>query len=304
MMYKYKIEYRILTLAKNAVAESSEKLATFSVDDVEFSHWSFSHMEGWIGNYWISKFEAEADNRLDAYKACIQKLKRIVPRLSLITQSYIEFIGQPFLITKEANEIGFFGYVEETEGVGLMFMENEKEALTILLENESVPEEFYYYWNDAVNTTGYSAKLLLMFSAIEALTKKSDGTKDFEKINEILGEDLNSQLFQQNTGLRHRLIHGEYFSGEDPQVDYLEVVHKKIINYFNASILNRELLNTNVKNPQRHFFGNREVGRFFIRKIDKGVLDFREVLNDFSENEFHTPKTHEHVFEEGLNENF
>ena len=58
-------------------------------------------------------------------------------------------------------------------------MTTQQKALLALLGCPQIPEEFFYYWNDAVNSTGYSSKLVLMFSAIEALVKKPDGEKDF-----------------------------------------------------------------------------------------------------------------------------
>lgn len=303
-MTKYTVEYRILTLAKNAVMGNPEKPARFIIDDIEFSHLNFTHNEGWLENYWIAKLDIEIGNRFEAYKQCTSKLKKIIPRLALISQSYTEFINQPFLITKEDNKIGFFGYKKDRNGTGLMFREKEKEALDYLLSNESIPEEFYYYWNDAVNTIGYSAKLLLMFSALESLAKNNKGKKDFNIINKILGEELTNQLFQQNFGLRHRLIHGEYFNREDQKTDYLDIVHKKVIGYFNKSILENNLINENVVNPQRHIFGNKDTGRFFIQRMDENDLNFREVLNDFQENEFNSPKKHKHIEDKTLDENF
>ena len=301
-MTKYTVEYRIQTLAKNAVLEANKKPAEFFVDDIKFSQWDFNYNDGCLGDYWISKLEIEAETGFKAYEICVKKLKRIIPRLALISQCFIEYHAQPFLIKKDGSELGFFGYIKENNGTGLMFMENEKNALETLLKDKLIPEEFYYYWNDAVNTIGYSAKLLLMFSAIESLSKKSNGKKDPNLIIKILGEELNKKLFQQKTGIRHKLIHGEYF--EDLKTNYLEPVHKRVIQYFNRSIFKSKLICEKVRYPQRHFFGNKERSSFFIKRKKEGTLNFKEVLNDFDENEFQSPKEHEHIIDKDLYKNF
>ncbi len=297
-MKKYIIEYKIPTLAENAVMENTDSPATFSIDGIEFSQWDFNHRDGWLGDSWIGKLTIEAGDKLEAINIFVSKLKKIIPRLSLISQCYIEFLDQPFLITKNNGTTGFFRYIKKRKGVGLSFREEEKNALAHLLKNDFISEEFYYYWNDAVNTIGYSAKLLLIFAAIESLVKNKKGGKDFNLMEKILGKELCDELFSPNTGLRHRLTHGEYFELGDSKIDYLDRIHKKVMGYFNKSVLNQSLLSENVKHPQRHFFGNKEEARFFIERIDGKKLNFREVLIDFSENDFHELKQHKHVSEE------
>ena len=234
MTNKYKIEQKILTLAHCAVMEKKDDPASFEVDDTKFSHWDYNYRDGWLTDAWLAVATIEAGNYHKAFAEFIKKLARLVPRISLISQSYIEYLSEPFIIHKIGSDTTFFRYTYDTGAVGLMFMEGERKALKILLDNKVIPEAFYYYWNDAVNATGYSAKLLLMFSAIEALVKKN-GQKDWNLISEMLGADLVKELFgtkeQSNTGLRHRLVHGEYFGNQDNGKNYLELVHNKVIKY-------------------------------------------------------------------------
>ena len=68
-----------------------------------------------------------------------------------------------------------------------MFVEDHQQALVRLLADPSIPEEFYYYWNDVVNAVGYTPKLLLMCSAIECLTRIRHGEKDWTKVERVLG---------------------------------------------------------------------------------------------------------------------
>lgn len=300
----YKIEHKILTLSHCAVMEKKDEPASFDVDGIKFSHWDFNYRDGWNTDAWIASSEIHSKNFVDAINIFSKKLSRLIPRISLICQSYIEFTAEPFLIHETSKDVAFFKYIVDVRGGGLMFMEKEQEALKELLDYAEIPEEFYYYWNDAVNAVGHSAKLLLMFSAIEALVKKN-GNKDWILINEILGKELVEELFgtkeKSNTGLRHRLVHGEYFSDQDNGKNYLELIHNKILNYFNTKIFSKSLISENVVHPQRHFFGNKEEGRWFIkRKNGSSSFSLKDLMNDFTENGFRTPVNYEIVFNKNL----
>jgi len=253
----YLFQHRIETLAHNAVMNESQA-SSFTEQEICFSHWDFNFRDGWSQNFWLAKGDTQANNLNEAYKRIREQLIKIVPRIALIGQSYIDFITQPVLVHREDRDFAFLSYVADSEAVGLMFMENERKALRMLIDDSQIPEEFFFYWNDAVNTTGYSSKLLLMFSAIEAMVKTNAGRKDFAKLEQILGNDLKTELWgsreDSQGALRHRLVHGEYFEPGDSGRDYVELIHKKIIDYFNGCIFGETLLSENVKHPQRHFF--------------------------------------------------
>lgn len=300
----YKIEHKILTLAHCAVMEKKDEPASFEVNGIKFYHWDFNYRDGWTTDAWIASSEIRSKSFVDAINIFSKKLSKLIPRISLICQSYIEFTIEPFLIHKTSAGVAFFKYIVDVHGGGLMFMEKEQEALKELLGNTEIPEEFYYYWNDAVNAIGYSAKLLLMFSAIEAFVKKN-GNKDWTLINEILGKELVEELFGTkevpNTGLRHRLVHGEYFSNQDNGKNYLELIHIEILKYFNTKIFSKPFISENVVHPQRHFFGNKQEGRWFIkRKNGDSTFSLKDLMNDFTENGFRTPANYEIVFDENL----
>lgn len=304
MANKYKIEYKILTLAECAVMEKKEDPASFEIDGIKFSHWDFNHRDGWITGAWLAVAIIESENYHKALAEFRKRLSRLIPRVSLISQSYIEYLSEPFLIHKINTNKTFFRYTNDVDAVGLMFMEEERKALQILLENKEIPESFYYYWNDAVNATGYSAKLLLMFSAIEALVKKN-GQKDWNLINEILGANLVEELFgtreKSNTGLRHRLVHGEYFGNQDNGKNYLELVHNKVIKYFNDKIFKESLIHENVTHPQRHFFGNKQECKIFVKIKNGNDFYLKDLLKDFVDSGFRTPEKYEHIFDDILN---
>jgi len=291
----YRIEQKILTLAECAVMESRKKPASFRLNDIEFSHWDFNFGAGCIGDAWIAKTEINSENFMQAYKDFNNKLAKIIPRISLISQAYIEYATQPFLIHKDESDIAFFRFTRDTEPVGLMFMEEELKALEILIKKPETPDEFFYYWNDATNTIGYSAKLLLMFSAIESLAKqlvkesKEKGKKKPKKefMKEILGSDLYKKCFEPTKGLRNRLVHGDYFQQNDFKKNYLEIIHKKVISYFNREVFKENLISEDIINPQRHFHLNKEMTWFFIKIKDKSQkFSLKEVLNEFQDEEF------------------
>jgi hypothetical protein len=294
---KYHIQHRIMTLAENAIMnkDAPQKPGSFLLEDVTFSHWDFNLRDGWLEDAWMAESIIDATNLREALKIFFSKINRIIPRTSLIVQCYIQYWTEPFLVLKEGSDVAFFRYTKDSGPVGLMFTENHRDALALLLSNCSIPNEFFYYWNDAVNAVGYSSKLLLMFSAIEALVKKN-GKKDWQLLEQILGKQLKVDLFgQSNTGLRHRLVHGEYFNAGDSGNNYLDLVHKKIITYFNDAIFGRKLLDEDVVQPQRHFFGNRQECKTFIKSNGTAGLTLKEVLSDFNENDINKLKHYAHV---------
>lgn len=303
----YHFEQKIETLAQNAVEEQARS-ASFEAGGVHFSHWDFNHSDGWMENAWLATGEIEANSLTDAYKTFTRHLIKLIPRIAFVSQCYTDYLVQPFLITRIDSDLGFLRYTESVDGVGLMFMDEEREALNHLLQDETVPNEFFYYWNDAVNSLGYSGKLLLMFSALEALAKAKGGGKDFTKLEKILGPELKKKLFGQkgasSGGLRHRLVHGEYFAASDLGSDYLAEVHKSVIGYFNSEIFEKELLEQEIVRPQRHLLGNRHEYRLFIRAKDGHSLDLKSVLADFSKHGIDDFENYEAVYDEDLRDAF
>ena len=113
--------------------------------------------------------------------------------------------------------------------------------------------------------------------------------------------DLFGTKKKPDTGLRHRLVHGEYFDDTDSTKNYLDLVHKKVIHYFNDYIFSEKILNEDVVSPQRHFFGNKEECRSFVKSKDGSCgLTLKEVMKDFNENDLYNPKNYDHVFCEEL----
>ena len=300
---KYKIEYKISTLARCAIMKEKAKPASFKINDtieIEFSHYNFSYRKGWEGEAWIASSEIEAKNYHKAFDLFYQKLSHIMLRIPFISQSYTN-INESFLIHKLKDPKVFFRYIKSAKGVGLMFMEKEKRALEELLKNNVIPNEFFFYWRDVVNTIGYSAKLLLMFSAIEALAKslaKNKNKKDkYNIIEKILGKKLKKAIYNSNNkGLRHRLVHGEYFNNpQDSSKNYVDLIHNKILKYFNNNFFSEPFLHK-ITRPQRNPFGNKkELKLFFKRKDNKKYFILKELLEDFNKNGYENLKNYEYI---------
>lgn len=274
-MTLYKIQKKIKTLSDN-FADIYKN--SFEVEEFCFRQWDFNYADGCLGDAWIVEAKIDAINYKDAYSLFHKKLQKIVTRISLVCQTYINGNNGSVLITSGNKNYGYVHYIQEDLPVGLMFMEEQKRALDILLEN-NVRDEFFYYWNDAVNTTGYTAKILLMASAIEALIKKPNGTRDYELRKQILGDTLDGKIFRQTSGLRHRLVHGEYLSEpEDVGNNYVIQIHKRIVEYFNEKVIKEDLISENVVDPQRNFIDNYSCGNFFIKPIRDSVLDLKPII--------------------------
>jgi hypothetical protein len=301
---RYRVEQRIETLADNAVMKDGRMEAAFSVGPVRYSHWDFDLSRGWPSDFWLAEASIEAGDYKAAFGIFRQELNRVIPRISLISQAYTDFLQQPLLIVKEGEPVGFLRYLRKKPGVGLMFVEDHLKALVRLVEDASIPEEFYYYWNDVVNAVEYTPKLLLMCAAIECLTRTGHGKKDWKKVVEVLGTELKEELYgtkeDSSAGLRHRLSHGEYFGADHSGKNYVELIHKKVMAYFNDHILKERLLELNVVSPQRHFVGGLEGGSWFLKSKNSGSLSLKSILLDFEKNNVNQLEDHELVYDDSL----
>lgn len=287
-MPKYQVEHKISTLLKNSVHQE-DTYDRFDFDGLQFSHWDFNPSDGCIGDSWIVSGVFDATDGITAANDARKKIQGIISRIAFIGQAYIEHYAQPFMVTRFDFEqpVALFYFAKEIKPVNLSFQEEEREILENLVTCSIVPEEFFFYWKDTVNTFGYSSKLLLMFSAIEALTKnlaKINKTKKFDEIEKILGKKLKEEIWKPIVGLRHRLVHGEYLQQKDKR-DYIEEIHRKILVFFNNNILGKEKISLDVIHPQRHFLGNGEYWFGFIESVGDNTLDLKSVLSDFEAND-------------------
>ena len=276
----YRIQHRIRVLLSNNAnvsAESSDEYHSFTVDGVTFKSWEQDFREKWRAGAWLVEASMDADSLDDAFRQYVIAMSRIVPRIAFVGQAYINDRNGLIFIKREDKDFGWLRSIVSSEAVSLSFMDEEKQALDLLLAEKSIPDTFYYYWNDAVNTTSYTGKLLLLFGAIDSLAIRGQRRA---KRNEILGEALATEIYNDDTGLRNRLTHGEYLNETDGK-NYVELVHKQVLEYFNKTVLNMDILELDIVQPQRHFDENYEGARLFIaQKSDEYPLDIYAIAKD------------------------
>jgi hypothetical protein len=248
----YRVEQRIHTLAENVMDYATSGEPAFEAEGVTFSTWKEKPNDVFLTHrYWLAASEIETDNFRTAWQALWSRLARVVPRISLVSQCYIEYLTQPILIHRKDSDTAFLRYTVDGKGVGLSFMDQEFKALQFLLKNAGIPDEFFWYWNDATNSSGYTSKLVLMLAAVETLVNKQneDGTytKDWSKLEKILGKELAKDFFWGQEGrtddaLRNRLIHGRYFAPQHGEKDHVNLLHRRIVTYFNEKIFGEALM--------------------------------------------------------------
>jgi hypothetical protein len=313
-MNQYLIQQKINTISDLCIFKDG-KPEHIDIDGIEFIQWDFSLAEGCIGNAWIASGKEIAENYRAALFAFRKILNKIVPKIAFIGQCYMDYVQESFLlhrINDNPKGIAFIHYNADRSATGLMFGEEEKNNLDKLtLESD----EFFWYMNDCYNTTGYTAKLLLMFAALESLAGKvvkvDDEGKPYETYNkknmkQILGKSLYNTIYGSG-GLRHKLTHGKYIDPSFSGINHVDMLHRLILDYFNRQFGTE--LNLNVVNPQRHPFGNNYHINTFLKPKKNGAykMTLKEVVDDFkssdalnnqSLNEF------EFVFDNALDSNY
>lgn len=276
-MNQYFIEIECHTLLENNYFEWEKPVTKFIVEDISFMQKDYSLQKWSYWDKWIISWKSSWKNWIEARQLFYKKINLIISKISFIWQAYININNSNLLITKD--NIWLFFYRENVSAVWLHFWKDEQDILKNLLQNSIIPSEFFYYWNDLINTTWYLAKILLLCSAIESLAKWEN--KRIFRVK-LLWEELANLLFESGEKwLRHRLVHWDYFFENDFNKNYVEVVHKKIIEYFNSSIIDIEKkISNQVVNPQRHPFWNYTSQWIFIEKTWSLDLKLINVLND------------------------
>lgn len=292
----YHVQHKIKVLLSNNANISfdiPEEAHTFTVEGLTFRPWNRNPHEYWKAGEWLVEADIDASSLGDVLKSYSLKMSRVVPRIAFVGQAYINDRKGPIFIKRDDKDFGWLKSIISQEPAPLDFMDEEKEALDSLLNNEGVPDAFYYYWNDSVNTTSYTGKLLLMFGAIDSLATRGQRKK---RRNEILGQELANEIYADSTGLRNRLTHGEYLNTSDDN-NYVELVHTAVLDYFNKSIIGKDVLELNIVGPQRHFEENYAGAQFFIKQSESSTpLNLHSLVEDIEKNEG-IPRSYEIIFD-------
>lgn len=299
----YIIQHKIHTLLHNNAIiyiDNVKNYHYFTSDNIIFKSWSKDIRYVHKDREWIAECKIEAESGAEALNLYSEKIARIIPRISLIGQAYIDDKIGSILITKESSNIAWFRCVTKEEPLHLNFRDDERLILDDLIKSDSIPDIFYLYWNEAVNNPSYSGKLLLMFGAIDSLAKNGDRKQ--ARID-VLGEDLSNEIYKSGTGLRHIITHGDSLTNNNGK-NYVEIIHKKILSYFNETIISDSSpkINLDIVEPQRQPFANYRVSRFFIeQKIDRNI-DIYTMIEDLATN--FESNDYKILYEEGIADSF
>lgn len=289
-MPSYLIQKRIHTLIEYSIYNDAGAVS-ITRNNIRFSSWL---PDAWTTRFWLAETTRDADDFISAWKAFREALSKIVSRVAFAGQAYHTDLGQPYLIKRADSNIAYFRHSQDRQPVPLHFGQEELDSLDILLADTRIPDAFYFYWNDAVNAVGYAAKLVLMFAAIEILFEKASRTKRkfYAAVRKAFGSDLTKELYgtakNSRSGLRQRLVHGDYLSETDTK-NYVETIHQTIVRCFNQNMLQSHPINEGVINPQRHLFGNLEGWQGFIRPEADAPLLLKPVHEAFEADDSNPP---------------
>lgn len=289
-MPRYLIQKRIHSLLEYAVYEEGG-LTSFTRNDIRFSPWDPDIATAWQSRFWLAESDIESIDFNGAWKIFHQSLEKVTSRIAFVGQAYYVHLAQPFLIHKNDSGIAWFRHSIEREAVPLMFDAQELGSLDVLLSHGDIPESFYLYWNDAINAFGYSSKLVLMFAALEVLFQRASRTADefYAEIETFFGAELKRDLYgtredRGRSGLRQRLVHGDYLSESDTK-NYVLMIHQHIVRHFNSGVLRERPINENIVGPQRHPYGNMDWWEGFIQPEVHAPLRLKPVLEAFDADE-------------------
>ena len=178
-----------------------------------------------------------------------------------------------------------FRYIEDQKGVPLHFSENEIDAYDKLLK---ISNNTFRYLQECQNCYGYIPKLMLLFSALEALCGREEKvdsnsnrvyfTYNHQIMKDILDNSLYNKIYGSN-GLRHKLQHGDSMDFIF-DADYSEIIYKKIIKYLNK-IYDIKISET-VVSPQRNFHGNYRYMDLWLKFVDGPEPNLRNCLEKYN----------------------
>lgn len=285
-MNNYLIKYKVATLA--------ELVKSFSYSGYEFNPYS---SEYWKCDAWAASKEIKAKTAAEARSKFIVGLMPLIEQFSVVSQCAFRLVANTYFIYKLNNnseKIVYIYYVRSTDPVGLHFDDEEIAQLPKFkkLSNRSG----LLYILEAANTNTFYARLALLIMAAEGLAGEEikAGRKRTNKkfLKEILGDELYKKLYSEDR-LRHVLIHGRLRDIKQQRLfeGLSDAVYKKIREYLRRQF--DILLEENVVDPQRSFYGNFQYTANWWKFAKKPVLDLKELEEALDDRLGHNPKERE-----------
>lgn len=287
-MAKYLIEQKIKTLSDLNVGIDENTISPeMNIEGFIFYQWDFSIRDGWRGGAWLVRKEIEADSAIQALNTFRSKLDKIVQKVGFVSQCYMDFYKEPFLVYRlndNSDKVFFYKHIQDRGSVGLHFDNQELDTYE-KISNFKYPEVFRFL-QECRNAIGYIPRLLLLFSALEAMCGKkemenSEGkpyiTYDKDEMIRILGKNLYNEIFGPN-GIRHKLNHGEMVESI-AQKNYIDDIYISIIKYFNKNLDSQ--IDESVISPQRHFYDNYEFVNLWLKPDDFFEINLKNCIDNF-----------------------
>ena len=290
-MNTYKIQHKIKTLAcLNMEPKDGKFNVKCEIAGFVFTQCGFTPRKGWLkGDSWIVEKVVKEKDWTSAINKFRKELEPIVQKISFVSQSYFDFLLQPFIIFRlndNSDKIFIYRHTQEIKVCGFHF---DEKALDQYYKISTYDKPYTFkFMQECCNTIGYIPKLLLLFSVLEAMCdvveKEKDGkimrSYDKNQMKKILGNNLYDKFFGKN-GLRHKLDHGEFtylIYGDE----YFAILYDKIMSNINVSC-KTDINNPKVELPQRHFFGTYEVNLFCLASLKNGAkISLGTVIKFFS----------------------
>lgn len=267
-MNDYLIKYKITTVA--------ELIEPFEFEGYEFTSYT---PEWWECDAWVASKVISAKNAGEARFKFINGLMPVVEKCSVVSQCAFRFVANTYIIYKLTNnpeKIVYIYFVRSVEHTGLNFDEDEVTQLTKLA---AVPnQQAFMYIAEAANATTFYSRLTMLLSAVEAFAgevrKGKSVMTNHAAIKGILGGELHEKLYKYGTGLRNKLLHGNFeahylFDGLSDQV------YNKIRTYLRENF--DVQMSEDVIDPQRNFHENFMYTSMFMGFNDPPNLDLKEI---------------------------
>ncbi|MDE0243251.1 MAG: hypothetical protein OYG31_00865 [Candidatus Kaiserbacteria bacterium] len=228
----------------------------------------------------------KAETWEDALNQFLSETDKYLSVISFLKQTALEKPCGVAIYKEGAEYAGLL--VPVYESLGMSVSPFCVEQIKSLVDHDGIPCEFFKYWRDAQATPSYPGKILLMFSALEALEKKKD-CKRYEIIDKIVegGEGERKKIVK----FRGRLVHGGYFDSKESVVLY-EVLHKRVMEYIAKEVFGDKVPQrgpfskesvSEIVSPQRH--GDKIGHEFFVtfQRSDEKEIDVIESLSYLKE---------------------
>jgi hypothetical protein len=231
-MPMYVIEHHIDTLL--------ELWKPFEARGITFSPWKIDWVSGRHGG-WLARMEVEGESPERAFESFSRPFQEMTDKIAFVGQCYTTTALQPFTISKPEDDRFFFRHTKKRGAVPLSFGDKCLASLRAL-DSYSQTGDVFRYLHEAVNSVSFYTMLVMLVSALEAMSGVTDekGQRKIDReylAGQILGDkNLYDLLFKYGDGIRNQILHGGMVNDEmHGNTPYNQILFDKVIDYFNAN---------------------------------------------------------------------